>query len=402
MSQYCMPVLIINMGGEMVYILEQRLTAQNVPADKSSRVLQDVIRTMYNPKFISELFRGQEVYSMHSTRQIFDRLAHSSIMRLNESSMDKLFDLMTMGFKYQLLACSYPEELLHVTLNHLAQLRSKVADAKVVVDLVDEATRMAQEKYSRMSPAAFGELKQGLCRFFSDKRVKVSLFLQDGIQKPDGTITLSCRGPVPPGADVPGKIVYHDASGSVIGVDSFAFPGADEIRPALPGPPLGPARAAACELGLNLYSKEKGAQGQGGDTAAAAEAAASGGTAAPAHPAALANRLDSAATAQSILGSDAAVQSTRDLNTLADLIGAAAAATATDNFKLNLFPDTDAGYGGGGDSATIPTITISRKEAVSRANAGLVGIMDEMRIEGGGGPPPDDDDDLLGLMDSAN
>ena len=111
--------------------------------------------------------------------------------------------------------------------------------------------------------------------------------------------------------------------------------------------------------------------------------------------------MDSAATAQSILGSDAAVQSTRDLNTLADLIGAAAAATATDNFKLNLFPDTDAGYGGGDDSATIPTITISRKEAVSRANAGLVGIMDEMRIEGGAAPP-DDDDDLLGLMDSAN
>ena len=86
---HTMPLLVINMGGEMVYILEQRLTAQNVPADKSSRVLQDVIRTMYNPKFISELFRGQEVYSMHSTRQIFDRLAHSSIMRLNESSMDK-------------------------------------------------------------------------------------------------------------------------------------------------------------------------------------------------------------------------------------------------------------------------------------------------------------------------
>ena len=102
-------------------------------------MLQDVIRTMYNKMFIEELFRPQDVYSMHSTRQIFDRLAHSSIMRLNESSMDKLFDLMTMGFKYQLLACSYPEELLHVTLNHLAQLRSKVADAKVVVDLVDEA-----------------------------------------------------------------------------------------------------------------------------------------------------------------------------------------------------------------------------------------------------------------------
>ena len=53
-------------------------------------MLQDVIRTMYNPKFVTELFRSQDVYSIHSTRQIFDRLGHSSIMRLNESSMDKV------------------------------------------------------------------------------------------------------------------------------------------------------------------------------------------------------------------------------------------------------------------------------------------------------------------------
>lgn len=90
MSAFAMPMLIVNMGGEMVYILAQRLQAQNVPLDKSKRVLQDVIRTMYNPMFIQELFRPQDVYSMQSTRQIFDRLAHSSIMRLNESSMDKV------------------------------------------------------------------------------------------------------------------------------------------------------------------------------------------------------------------------------------------------------------------------------------------------------------------------
>ena len=94
------------------------------------------------------------------------------------------------------------------------------------------------------------------------------------------------------------------------------------------------------------------------------------------------------------------MQSTRDLNTLAD--PRRGGGDGDRQLQGNLFPDTDAGYGGGGDSATIPTITISRKEAVSRANAGLVGIMDEMRIEGGAAPPLDDDDDLLGLMDSAN
>lgn len=45
---------------------------------------------MFNPKFILELFRSQELYSVEATRQIFDRLAHSSIMRLNDSSMDKV------------------------------------------------------------------------------------------------------------------------------------------------------------------------------------------------------------------------------------------------------------------------------------------------------------------------
>ena len=73
-------MVVINMGVEMVYILEQRLKAQSISADKSVKVLADVVRTMYSPKFVAELFKPQEVYTNRATRQIFDRLAHSSIM----------------------------------------------------------------------------------------------------------------------------------------------------------------------------------------------------------------------------------------------------------------------------------------------------------------------------------
>ena len=45
-------------------------------------------------------------------------------------------------------------------------------------------------------------IRQALCRFFTDKKVKVSLFLQDGIQRQDGTIALSYKGPLPPGVEV--------------------------------------------------------------------------------------------------------------------------------------------------------------------------------------------------------
>lgn len=55
-------------------------------------VLEDIIKTMHNEKFMAELFKPHHMYSNISTRQIFDRLAHSSIMRLNTNSMDKVRD----------------------------------------------------------------------------------------------------------------------------------------------------------------------------------------------------------------------------------------------------------------------------------------------------------------------
>jgi hypothetical protein len=89
-SLWAMPIVVINMGGEMVYILQQRLQAQKVPDDKAVKVLQDVVRAMYSPLFITELFKPQEMYTSSSTKQIFEKLAHSSIMRLNKQSMEKV------------------------------------------------------------------------------------------------------------------------------------------------------------------------------------------------------------------------------------------------------------------------------------------------------------------------
>jgi hypothetical protein len=130
-SLMCLPVVVCNLGSEMIYILEQRLRAQSITSEKSVKagplyklhavgpqlestrfhcaleqeywfpslcfkmqhmyhygtVLHDVVKSMFDPTFVSELFKPQDVYSQRSTRQIFNKLAHSSIMRLSESSM---------------------------------------------------------------------------------------------------------------------------------------------------------------------------------------------------------------------------------------------------------------------------------------------------------------------------
>ncbi|CAF1184922.1 unnamed protein product, partial [Didymodactylos carnosus] len=77
------------MGGEMIYILEQRLSAQEIADQKSTKVLHDIIGTMFNKSFIEEIFRPQEPYPKKAMRNIFEKLAHSSIMRLNDASMEK-------------------------------------------------------------------------------------------------------------------------------------------------------------------------------------------------------------------------------------------------------------------------------------------------------------------------
>lgn len=51
-SKLVLPMVVLNMGGEMVNILHQRLNAQLVEGEKGNAVLRDVVRTMYAPKVI--------------------------------------------------------------------------------------------------------------------------------------------------------------------------------------------------------------------------------------------------------------------------------------------------------------------------------------------------------------
>ena len=131
---HVLPFIILVLGGEMIYILDQRLRSQNIAKDRSQKVMQDIVKTMFSKKFMDEVFRPQGMYTYNETKQIFIRLAHSSIMRLNESSMQKLFDLMLMGMKQMTIQSCYPEETTHVVIKHL----------DTMADMIDKGTDASQ------------------------------------------------------------------------------------------------------------------------------------------------------------------------------------------------------------------------------------------------------------------
>ncbi|XP_028453382.1 protein OSCP1a [Perca flavescens] len=231
MSERTLPLVFINLGGEMLYILDQRLHALNTSDDNSEkgvwsendrkRVMNDIVGTMFGKDFMDELLKPQQLYSHRTMKTVLTRLAHASIMRLNPASMDRLYELMVMAFKYQVLLCPRPKDLLLITYNHIDTIREFVKDTPVVGNKVDETHRKIIETYSSLPEGEFQLLRQTLLIFFQDMHIRVSLFLKNQLQNPNGRFALSTSGPVPYGMDVPGLIRTFDRKGREVRRSEF-------------------------------------------------------------------------------------------------------------------------------------------------------------------------------------
>ena len=150
MASTSLPWLYLNLGCEMLYVLEERLIAQAVPYERACTgafvymcrpqgarnfffllfflysfppptlpslqfikenpfslhisciifsildpvprrfaVLEQVIQAMFNSDLLEDIFQRQPLYSLRSLRAIFEKVSQCSVMRLNTTSMDK-------------------------------------------------------------------------------------------------------------------------------------------------------------------------------------------------------------------------------------------------------------------------------------------------------------------------
>merc|ERR1711871_872665 len=175
--------------------------------------------------------------------------------------MGRLIDLMTMGFKYQFLTCSCAEDLLDVTLNHIEAVKRISTSNAELLSLVKQCEELLHIHYKDMSMYDFRELRQQLALFFQDRKVKVSLFLQDETQNYDGSIKVKVGGSLPYNTTPPGTITYFHQDGPIVpqpilGVPMVSaeryVPSANRIRRVNVG------EDRWTNLGTNLYVKDRG------------------------------------------------------------------------------------------------------------------------------------------------
>ncbi|KAJ9464086.1 hypothetical protein DIPPA_13283 [Diplonema papillatum] len=247
------PFIHCNMGGEMAYILEQRLYSQKIRKDKIERVLNDIVRQMYNPRIFKELLRPGPLPSNTYMRGIFHTIANTSIMKLSDQSMEKMYELMVMGFKYQVLSATHPTDLIAITLNHIESNRLITDPDSVARHAVDAALVQFEDVMKRITVPQYHTIRWLLCKFFQDRRTKVSLFLRENIQTEKGYFPLTCGGPMPNDVlvEMPGVVRYYE-NGALIKTEAFAHPLALKITTQRKNDHFSPPHRDVT-LGFNLY-----------------------------------------------------------------------------------------------------------------------------------------------------
>lgn len=206
-----MPIIMNCLGGEMIYILCSRLRAQNITEEKSHKVILDIGNTLFNKKYQNELYTHKKPYKHQEVKKIFESFAHSSIMRLNTTSMTKLFELMLMTFKLQILRTRYPEEIYQIALNHydgIIEILTKLDKVKnsSLIERIQEEIINFKQNYGRLSSYDYIIIKQIILRFLQGKNVKVSIFIQDNLQSSSSILYLPMNEISPPNVEKPGTV----------------------------------------------------------------------------------------------------------------------------------------------------------------------------------------------------
>ncbi|KAJ1563499.1 hypothetical protein HK096_000697 [Nowakowskiella sp. JEL0078] len=76
--------IFCNLCGEMIYIIQQRLSTYKIEIIQSAQIQNEIICAMTEQYLIDDLISLQNVYSMSSMKRLFERIAQSSTMKLTK------------------------------------------------------------------------------------------------------------------------------------------------------------------------------------------------------------------------------------------------------------------------------------------------------------------------------
>jgi len=225
------------------------MVAQSIDYEKQKQVISEIVLKAFNQDFMDKLYENcdngvgsslsllglkggpassesmNESLSMNNKHKmlcgLFQDFAHASCMRLNGASMEKLYDLMVMCFKYQLFHTRSAEEVHAITLNHLDSLERMVSNPKTFFEnkpgCVENFTKVQVPRkssesenlqnnssllirstkqnfinyYSKYNNIEYDFIRNCLNKLFEKSLTRISMFLRSNVQDEKGKFIYS-------------------------------------------------------------------------------------------------------------------------------------------------------------------------------------------------------------------
>lgn len=153
-------------------------------------VLRDLTCVLFDQKLIVQLMNShpcQHILTVQQCRILLTDIACCSLMRLDMTSMDKLWDLMIMLFKWQLyMIKEEPSRLLELTFRHMDGVAKLMPEMKKTL-LIDSTKRYLIEFCDACTPDDIGDLLANLWHWMKPFNVKISILIRSGFQRSDGS-----------------------------------------------------------------------------------------------------------------------------------------------------------------------------------------------------------------------
>lgn len=148
----------------------------------------DIATVLLHPKLLDELFIAQPVATHGVIKQLLQDISATSIMKLDDYSMSKLWDLMTMIYKWQ-ISIATTQNIFDITRRHLKNV-AIILPPYFPKSCIEFAMRRFDDLARKFTDADYNCLRSTMILWFSEYHTKISVLLRLGLQRKDGTFNL--------------------------------------------------------------------------------------------------------------------------------------------------------------------------------------------------------------------
>lgn len=176
-------LIYVNIGSEMIYILNNRIKSLELEDSKRLSILQQIAGFLYKSEDnIKHLREQKQLITIDSLYAMLNQVCQQSVITLDNLSFQKMVEMILMALKKDLMLMRNDYGIISITINHLECVERIVGTTHITVNL----RKSLQSAFDDLTAYSFFMIKRDMLNYLLFKHSKISIYMRDNIQALDG------------------------------------------------------------------------------------------------------------------------------------------------------------------------------------------------------------------------